>query len=136
MDISKMDAVMALDEVEVEITIYQKDGSPYTGPDGETPCTITVVGEESKRVMDADQATQRRMLHQRKTRLEPKDILFNRIFRASAAVTKWSQWTDGDDFAEPTRENVRMLLKAPHILTQVEGGITGHSDFSAPQSEI
>jgi hypothetical protein len=135
MDIGKMEEVRALDEVEVEFTVYQKDGSPYMGPDGETPCTISVVGEESQRVMDADAATQRRMLHQRKTRLDPKDILFNRVFRASSAVTKWTQWTSGDDFAECTKENVRMLLQAPHILTQVEGAITGHSDFSNSRSE-
>ena len=135
MDLSKMEAMMALDEVEVEFTVYQKDGSPYLGPDGK-PCTCTVVGEESKRVMDADAATQRRMLNQRTRRLEPKDLLFNRIFRASAAVTKWSGWTKGDAIAECTPENVRALLQAPHVLNQVEGAITGHADFSKKPSEI
>lgn len=129
MDIGKLAEVIALDEQEVEFTVYQKDGTPYLAADGKTPCTITVVGEESKRVTDAKYASQRRMLHQRKQRLEPADILFNRITEAAAAVTRWSGWTVGDTPAECTMENVRALLKAPHILTQVEQAVTGHSDF-------
>ena len=136
MDIGKLDAVIALDEQEVDVTIYQKNGEPYTAPDGKTPCTITVVGEESKRVTDADTATQRRMLHQRSQRLQPADILFNRIFRASAAVTKWAGWTSGPDtLAECTPENVRKLLRVPHILSQVEAAVSGHADFFKPRSE-
>lgn len=135
MDIGKLDAVIALDEQEVEVTIYQKNGEPYLAPDGKTPCTITVVGEESQRVMDADTATQRRMLHQRSQRLQPADILYNRIFRASAAVTRWFGWTMGADEASCTPENVRKLLRVPHILAQVEAAVTGHSDFSKPRSE-
>lgn len=135
MDIGKMEAVIALDEQEVDVPIYQKNGEPYLAPDGKTPCTITVVGEESKRVMDADTATQRRMLHQRSQRLQPADILYNRIFRASAAVTRWFGWTIGETLAECTPENVRKLLRAPHILSQVEAAVSGHADFSKPRSE-
>ena len=137
MDISKntLDELMALDEQEVEFIVYQKDGEPYLAPDGETPCTITVVGEESKRVRDAETANQRRMLHQRKVRLEPADILYNRIYKAAAAVTRWSGWTAGDTPAECTQENVRGLMRVPHILKQVEENVSGHADFFKQPSE-
>ncbi|MFH1603814.1 MAG: hypothetical protein ABIH03_07900 [Pseudomonadota bacterium] len=135
MDIKKLDAVIALDEQEVEIVIYQKDGTPYLAPDGKTPCTITVVGEESQRVRDAKRATQRRILHQRTARIGPEEIERNRIFEAAAAVTRWSGWTAGSDApAACAQENVRELLRVPHILTQVEQGVSGHADFFKQQS--
>ena len=84
MDIKQLDKVVAADEEGAVITIYQKNGDPYTAADG-TPCTMTVVGSESKRYKDAKRQSAKRMLKKRRTTLEPEEVEENAIRQATAA---------------------------------------------------
>lgn len=133
MDITQLNAEVAKDETGVTIEISKKDGTPYLAADG-TPCTITVLGSESKRYRDARDLTQRRALHKRRVKLEPADIMRNRIELAAAAITDWHGWEIGGKEAACTPEHIQTLLKVYHILEQVEEGIESHADFFAAQS--
>lgn len=128
-DITAMQDEIAQDEVGSPVPIYKKNGEPYLAADGTTQSTITVLGSDAKQVRLAKETIQRKLLRQRRTKLEPSDILENRISVAAAAVTAWDGWeSEGKPFA-CTPEHVKLVLKAEHILEQVEAGIAGHADF-------
>jgi len=127
------DIVATADEP-VTITIYQPNGDPYLGADGEES-TIDVLGSESKKYRAASRQVQDRMLNRRRGKLTADDVEKNAIFLAASAVTGWSGW-EGED-GKPmdcTPENVRLLLEIPHIRTQVDEAIRDHADFSSASS--
>lgn len=133
MDVSQLAAEVAKDETGAVIPIMKKDGTPYVGIDGKQS-TITVMGNESKAYRAARDTITRRALQQRRVKLEPADVIRNRIDLATAAVTDWSGWDAGGKNIEPNAENVRKVLGVYHILEQVEDGIDRHADFFAQQS--
>lgn len=133
-DILSIQNEVAQDEQGVTDVVYQKSNDPYLAPDGVTPCTITVLGSDAKAVRLAKDAVQRKLLQSRRAKLEPADILQNRIEIAAAAVLDWFGWTSGDTPFPCTRENVRILLSAEHILVQVESLIDRHASFFAGKS--
>lgn len=128
MDLTQLDAEIAKDETGVLVPLFQKNGDPYTAADG-APSTVTVVGSESARYRAAKSDIMRRALNQRRTKLEPADIARNRVDLAVAAVIEWAGWEAGGKPAACTPDNVRSLMRAEHILEQVEAGISGHADF-------
>ena len=130
MDISQgnINAVLDQEEREAVVTIYQKNGDAYKGLDA-SDATMTVVGSESKRVRDARDTLQKRLLNTRRLKLSPEEIRRNRIHTAAAGVTTWAGWDDGKVDVECTPENVRSVLKLEHILEQIESAIAEHSDF-------
>lgn len=130
MDISteSIDAVLAEDEREATVTIYQKNGDPYTALDG-TDSTISFVGAESKRVREQLAKIQKRLLNKGRRKMTPEQIRRNRIDTAAVTVTTWHGWeTDGQE-AQCTFENVRNLLRPEHILVQLELAVSEHGDF-------
>lgn len=133
MDVSQLDAVIAQDEEGSVIPINQKNGEPYMGADG-SPSTITVVGSESKRYRQAKDAIQRRNLRSRASKVEPADLLRNRIELAAAAVIAWNGWEEEGKPYPCTPENVKRLFRADHIFEQVEMGIFAHADFFGKSS--
>ncbi len=129
MKLGAIDAVVAESEREATITITRPDGEPYRAADG-TECTITFTGDQSRTYRAERERIRRRALNSRKSKVDPKDVDRNRIDIAAAAVTRWSGWEGDDDQpAACTPENVKRLLKAEHILVQLEEGIASHSDF-------
>lgn len=134
MDLSQLDAEIAKDERGAVVTINQKNGDPYISQDG-SPSTVTVLGSESKRYQDAKNAITKRALSQRRSKLDPADISRNRLDLACAAITDWSGWESGGKPAQCTPENVKSLLRAEHILEQVESAVMGHADFFGKPSD-
>jgi hypothetical protein len=134
-DINRIKDEIAQDEVAQAVPINQKNGEPYLAPDG-SPCTVSVLGSDAKRVQAARDTIQRRMLRARRVKLDPADLRANRIDLAAAAVTGWYGWTAGDVEFPCTPENIRALLSSEHVLEQVETGITGHADFFVTASPI
>jgi hypothetical protein len=131
MDITtQLDDIIAQDEEGVVTPIYQKNDEPYLAPDG-TPCTMTILGAESKRVTKATEATQRRLGRRRK---QEDAVQVMRVERAIASVTAWHGWTEGDRPAECTPDNLRKVCRAQHILVQIELARDGHADFFAKTS--
>lgn len=129
MDINTLGDIVAQDEKPVEVTVYQKNGDPYLGPD-DRPCIISVVGSESKQYRAARDKLTRKFLRGRQSKMEPADLRNNRVEQAAAAVVGWSGWTAHGLEFPATPENVRILLnQADHILEQVEAGINSHADF-------
>ena len=135
MDIGKesIDAVLAEDEREATVTIYQKNGDAYKALDG-SDSTMTVVGSESKRVREAKASLQKRLLKSRRTKMTPEDIRVSRINTAASGVTGWHGWDISGKDADCTRDNVRDVLRLEHILEQIEAAITEHADFFAKPS--
>ena len=136
MDIALLDRLHATDEEPSEIAILLKNGEPLTAKDG-TPCTISVLGEESKAYRREETAITRAMLRSRKDRLEPEDLLKNRVRQAAACVVAWSGFEIGGVSAPCTPDNVKAVLQHGWILTQVERRIASHADFfgqSSPDS--
>ena len=134
MDLTNLDAEIAKDETGAVIPINQKNGDAYRAADG-TPATVTVVGSESKRYKDARNLITKRAINLRRQKMDPADLERNRIDLAVAAIIDWSGWEIGGKVAECTPQNIRQLLRADHILEQVEAGIVGHADFfSTPSS--
>jgi hypothetical protein len=133
-DIQQIEQQVAQDEESVEVTIFQKDGSPYLAADNKTPATISVIGKESRRYTQALDALTRKMTRPG-YKTTPESIRSNRIAVAAAAVVGWSGWEkDGKPWScDP--DNVRALLRAEHVLEQVEAGIAGHADFFAKRSQ-
>jgi hypothetical protein len=133
--IKDVEAGFAQQENAIPITIHQLDGEPYRALDG-TPATISVVGEESKRVRAYEE--------QRRERVRRGLSAFGaeaeheaRVDRAVAAVVDWHGWDDGENPIECTPANVRALLAAPaadHVLRQVERGMGAHGVFSRASS--
>lgn len=125
--IKSVEKIVAQSEEGVEIPIYQPSGEPYLAMDGKTPCTITVLGPEAQRVLDAEKANRAKL---RSVALDDDDALEMEITRAAAAVVAWDGWTEGEgDDERPapcTPENVRALLRAAHIRRQVVNGIARH----------
>lgn len=134
-DINEIQEEVKLDEEGHDIPISKKNGDPYLykpdpAKDDEVPCTITVLGNDAKKVKAARDSIQRKLLRGRRVKLEPKDLRSNRVAIAAAAITGWKGWTAaGKDFP-CTPENIITLLQSTHILEQVEEGINEHSDFS------
>lgn len=131
MDITtQLDSIIAQDEEGVVTVIYQKNDEPYLAPDG-SPCTMTLVGAEAKRVTKATEAVQRRLGRRGK---QEDAVTQMRVERAIAAVIGWHGWTAGDQPAACTPENLRIVCRAQHILVQIETARDGHADFFATPS--
>lgn len=127
MDITtQLDSIIAQDEEGVVTVFYDKNDDPYLAPDG-TPCTMTILGAEAKRVAKATEKAQRKIGRDRGK--QENAIQFMRVERAIAAVTDWHGWTAGDQPAACTPENLRIACKAQHILVQIEAARDGHADF-------
>lgn len=129
MKITDLQQEVAKDEEIVDIPIFAKNGEPYLAKDG-TPCTIGVVGSESKAYRQAEDAQSRKNLRTTR-RTTPADLRENRISLNAACVRRWHGWEDEQDAEIPcTPDNVKMLLSAAeHVLDQVTQGITGHASF-------
>lgn len=128
-----IDATLAQEEEGAVVELNQPNGEPYRAADG-SPATVTVVGRESKRVRAAIAANTRRLLRSKKGKMDETDLRANRVEAAVAAITDWHGW-EADGIAAPcTPENVRQLLRADHLLEQVEVAIHGHADFFSTNS--
>jgi len=130
-NLNEIKQMVAREDEGVAIPIYQKDGDPYLGADGEQ-ATITVVGSESKRYRDAKHAQYRRMskrVRSGRSDINPEDIERDAIELAAAAVTGFSGWEDGTKPLPYTPENVRLLLSFDHIFEQVQAGVQRHASF-------
>lgn len=133
-DFNDVQTEVAQDEEIVDVPIFKKDGTPFLAPDGETQCTIGVRGGDAKKVRAAREANQRKLLRDRRAKLTPEDVRANRVSVVTAAIARWSGWTNGGDAFECTPENVRTMLAVDHILDQVEEGIADHAGFFAKSS--
>jgi hypothetical protein len=130
MDISTIQQQAAQEDEAVVVTIVQPDGEPYQKADGEGPVTISVLGGYSKRIRAVREQQMRRMLKDRRAKLEPEDMRRNRIEAAVAAITGWDGWTANGQPFPFTPENAEALFtQAPWILDQVESAIDGHARF-------
>jgi hypothetical protein len=130
-NLASIKAAVAQEDEGVTVTIYQKDGDPYLGADGE-PSTITVVGSESARYKRAKHAQYRRMTKRvRSGRGEatPEELEQDAVDLVAAAVIGFSGWEDGTTPLPFTPENVKMLLGFDHIMEQVQAGIHRHASF-------
>lgn len=132
-DLGEIQAAVAHEDESVAVPIYQRNGDPYLGADGEQ-ATISVVGSESKTYHRERQKQRRRMLKQRKTTLDVEDLDRDRLDLAAACVTGWAGWEMGGQPFPFSPENARRLLAVEHILEQVERGIDRHADFFASNS--
>jgi hypothetical protein len=123
--------LVALEDEGVAIPIYQKNGDPYKGADGQ-PSTITVVGSESKQYRAARHSQYRRMakrVRSGRSEAAPEEMERDSLELAAAAVVAFSGWEDGTTPLAFTPENVKLLLSFDHILEQVQGGIQRHASF-------
>jgi hypothetical protein len=127
-NIQDVEQQVAQDEEVADITIYQKDGTPYLGADGK-PATIGVLGAEAKRYRLARDTATRKLIRGGKAKLEPEDIWKSRIDQAVAGVVRWSGWEHNGQPWPCEPANVAKLLQAEHILVQVEAGVQDHADF-------
>lgn len=130
MDLSGIGEEVAKDEEGVIVPIFRKNSEPYLSSDGK-PASVTVLGSESAKYRTARDSITRRALQAgaRRGKLEPEDLLKNRVSLCAAVVIDWFGWEAGGKPAPCIEANVRELLKAEHILEQVEAGIANHSDF-------
>lgn len=126
MDTTKIAEEVAHDEIGYPLPIDQKDGDPYLASD-DSPATITITGSDAKKYVHTKGVIQKRYL--RAAKLDPADILQNRIDQAAAAVLDWHGWEANGQPIECTPANVKALLSANHILEQVEAGIVAHARF-------
>lgn len=126
------DAVKQENEV-VDVPIYQRNGEPYVGLDGE-PSTIGVVGAESDKYRQAQQKHLRKLTKGRRRNRTVEEALAARVDLAAQAVVRWSGWDDGKKDMDCTPENVRTVLGVDHILIQVEEGIEEHQRFFSSAS--
>ena len=129
MDIGRIDEIIAQDEELATVPIYQKNGDPYTGPDGQ-PCTIGVYGSESKAAKKAKRVEFKKM-QQLHGKMDSDDYELSRVEKAAAHVAEWTGWESDRQLAACTPANVKALLEAEHILAQVEAGIAKHALFLA-----
>jgi hypothetical protein len=134
MNLEQIEVEVAKDEEGAVVPIMRKNGEPYKSDIDGSESTITVVGSESKRYRNADDAAQRRRLRSRKSRLDPADFRREREEIAVACIIDWHGWESDGKALPCTPENVRKLLRYDHILAQVEGGIATHADFFANSS--
>lgn len=135
MDISKIKDEVAKDEEGATVTVYQKNGDPYLAADGTTPCTFTVVGDESKRVRQAKDRQTKRVLRDRQREIEPGDLRTNRIELAAAGLIDWSGWESDGQPVPCTADNAKTLLgSADHLLEQAEEAIRRHARFFVERS--
>ena len=121
--ITELKQIAENDEVSVAIPIFQRNGDPYLGADGKQS-TISVVGSESPAYRRARKSILKRMTK------GSVDMDTMRVEMAALAVTNWSGWEDGDKSLPFSPENVKVLLKPEHILSQVEAGIGRYAVFS------
>lgn len=129
MKLSAVKAKVSESERVATLVIYQPDGEPYRSKSGEE-CTLSFTGSESKAYRIERERIQRRSLNRRQTKVDPADILKNRVDLAAAPLTGWTGWEDDDD--EPaafSKEGAKGLLEVEHILTQLEAGIEAHASF-------
>ena len=135
--LTEIKKVVAQDEEEVDIPIYQKDGEPYLGLDGEQS-TFTVVGTESKRYRAAKRAHLMKLTKRARRRggavSPPEEIEADARALVAAAVTGFKGWDDGKTELEFSPENVDAFLCVDHIFEQVNLGVHGHADFSSASS--
>ena len=133
-NIQEVEAQVAQSEEGVPIPIEKPDQTPYLAPDG-TPCTITVLGPESKRVLAAEKANRAKA---RSVSLDDDDAQQMEIDRAAAAVIAWHGWTEtrgGEEVPTPcTPEHVKALLRVKHIRNQVIIGIARHGALFTKRS--
>jgi len=137
MNVNDLDKIMAQDEEDAVIPVYQKNGDPYLALDG-TQSTITVVGVESKQYQEAKRAHQKRLFSiMKKTAgqvLDPAIARQEDIKLLAAAVKGWHGWDDGKAETKCTPDNIKSLLRVPHIFDQVKAGVDGHADFFTARS--
>jgi len=131
MNIGEIKSLVAKENDGAAIPIYQKNGDPYLGADGEQS-TITVVGSESKQYKAARHTQYRRM--QKRVKLgrgeaTPEELERDVLDLAAAAVVGFSGWEEGGEPLAFTPENVKLLLGFDHILDQVQAGIHRHASF-------
>jgi hypothetical protein len=134
MDISKLAEQAALEEEGYALPIFEKSGEPVLGSDGEQ-ATITITGNDSKRVQEAERAATRKAINRAsRSKVTVEELYEGRIKLAAAAVIAWSGWEmDGQPWP-CTPDNVKHLLHAPFILRQVEEGVSSHASFFATSS--
>ena len=142
MELGKLaEAAKAHDEA-VTRTVLDLEGEPILSESGE-PCTIDVLGAESKAVRRAKAQIARKALKSRRRRGEADDLGESRRALACAALVGWSGFTgDGKD-APLTTEN-KMLFLSPKddegtvldfTLQQVEEVMYDHAGFSRDSSQ-
>lgn len=129
MDLKKVAEIVAQSEQARTFTVNRPDGEPYTSDLDGRVSTISHVGKESKRYRAAKDAVMRRNLKMRKLRLDPLELRENRVILAAATVTGWDGWEFGEQPAELSGDNLRVILEHDHILEQLEESIEGHADF-------
>lgn len=120
-------------ELVARVPIYQPNGEPYMGADGEE-AWIGALGAESKRYRQAEHAISRRNQRNTKPRVDPVDVRRNRIDLAVACVAGWNAEDENGQQMECNAENAERLFAFEHILRQVEMGIHAHADFFAKSS--
>lgn len=136
MDLKGLEKIAEQANEGVTITIYQPDGEPYRGLDGE-PATVTVVGSESKRMKQARRAQQRRMIQRARMNvgsLSPEDSEREALLQVAAGVIAWTGWDDGKKDLPCETEFLVSVLEHDHIFEQVNGAIQGHAAFFAKGS--
>jgi hypothetical protein len=136
-DITQIRDAVKQDEEGAVVTIFDKNDEPYLAADG-TPCTMTVLGSESRRVRKAQlELAKRRTRPGRSTRFTLEEAEELQIEQSAAAVTAWHGFEDANGVELPcTPENVKTVLGlAQHILLQVQSAIQDHARFFAKPSE-
>lgn len=124
-----INAVLAEDEEPAVIVIYRTDGQAYRATDG-SEVTMSVLGQESKAVKAAQDRSVRRYARSRRgARDEAQIARETRIEIATAAVVGWHGWEIDGQPAPLTPENLGRVLRADHILQQVEEAIHEHARF-------
>lgn len=137
MEIQDVKKLVDQDNEGVVVTIYQPNGDPYLGADGQ-PSTITVLGSESKAYKEARRAQQRRIFKAARSggvsQMTPEESERDAVALAASAVIDWSGWEANGQPLPCTQENVRALLGVDHIFDQVNRGIQQHASFFARAS--
>lgn len=136
--LSDIKKVVARDEEGVVIPIFQKNGEPYVGLDGEQS-TFTVLGSESKAYKAGKHAHMRKLTkrargHRGSVTEDPVQLERDSRELVANAVIGFSGWDDGKEDLPFTRENVMMHLEVDHIFEQVNVGVQSHEDFFSPDS--
>ena len=131
---SKLDALMEMEERPLSFDLMDKStAEPFKAADG-SAVTLTVVGQDSRRVRAALDAGTRKLLASRKAKATPQDLHENRINVAASAVIAWYGLESDGSELPCTSENVRGLLSVPDFLRQVEEKVNEHSDFFVTRS--
>lgn len=132
MELHQIKALVDQDNEPVKVEVYQPNGDPYLGADGQ-PSYFMVLGSESKAYKEARRAQQRRIFKRARqgggNTLTPEESERDAIDLAASAVTAFGGWEADGQPLPFTPENVKAFLAVDHLFDQINAGIQRHASF-------